>query len=465
MSTTTNLQHHYHDNRHSIDSDIGSDDTSGAPTTLQFIFHDEPGMTSTFTPTTPTTNRRIASPSSQSAVGNRFSQFWRRIYNSPQISSLFLPSSSLTPEQQQGRRRFMLRLTVTLLIICIHLIIIIMFFNTYNRYIANKNSGGGSGGDNPWIPGGGGGEEEGEGEEGSESEEEARRKRTLFTYLITIPNLFFLACIGCCVFSMCMRKLAIVYAQRSNSAVAQLLRIQMTRAGVYVGGGASGDSDLDSLFRSNRYRSGDDSGDENERPIDQLYRLQLAMVDRDFDESDYEALLALDDNTVARNRIVSNDELKRVLVSYKIPPVVWPTTTTTGNDNKNRHRHNEMNLIEMDEFSSVENNRGGTIVDLSSMEDDSSSQQRLLVDGIEEDGDDQSRRLCDAIIDHKTINYCTEAEAHRLLEKQCVICLEDYKPEECISRLRTCTHEFHTGCIAQALKVKANCPICKIDAV
>jgi len=124
MSTTTNLQHHYHDNRHSIDSDIGSDDTSGAPTTLQFIFHDEPGMTSTFTPTTPTTNRRIASPSSQSAVGtNRFSQFWRRIYNSPQISSLFLPSSSLTPEQQQGRRRFMLSLTVTLLIICIHLII------------------------------------------------------------------------------------------------------------------------------------------------------------------------------------------------------------------------------------------------------------------------------------------------------------------------------------------------------
>lgn len=44
----------------------------------------------------------------------------------------------------------------------------------------------------------------------------------------------------------------------------------------------------------------------------------------------------------------------------------------------------------------------------------------------------------------------------------CAICIEDYIAGEDIKTL-PCFHNFHTECIDSWLKIKANCPICKIE--
>ena len=45
-------------------------------------------------------------------------------------------------------------------------------------------------------------------------------------------------------------------------------------------------------------------------------------------------------------------------------------------------------------------------------------------------------------------------------EKECVICLEDYKNEDYFTNL-PCAHFFHTKCIVDWLKRTNDCPICK----
>ncbi|KAI3849858.1 hypothetical protein MKW98_026772 [Papaver atlanticum] len=46
-------------------------------------------------------------------------------------------------------------------------------------------------------------------------------------------------------------------------------------------------------------------------------------------------------------------------------------------------------------------------------------------------------------------------------EHRCVICLDEYRKEEQIGRLRNCGHDYHVGCIKRWLSMKNACPICK----
>ncbi|KAL6607784.1 hypothetical protein ACP70R_040847 [Stipagrostis hirtigluma subsp. patula] len=46
---------------------------------------------------------------------------------------------------------------------------------------------------------------------------------------------------------------------------------------------------------------------------------------------------------------------------------------------------------------------------------------------------------------------------------RCIICLEEYKPEDRMGRLK-CGHDFHTECIKKWLQVKNACPVCKAAA-
>ncbi|KAG8067277.1 hypothetical protein GUJ93_ZPchr0005g14962 [Zizania palustris] len=47
--------------------------------------------------------------------------------------------------------------------------------------------------------------------------------------------------------------------------------------------------------------------------------------------------------------------------------------------------------------------------------------------------------------------------------ESCVICLEEYKSEDSLGRLK-CGHRFHTNCIKKWLQVKNTCPVCKAAA-
>jgi hypothetical protein len=47
--------------------------------------------------------------------------------------------------------------------------------------------------------------------------------------------------------------------------------------------------------------------------------------------------------------------------------------------------------------------------------------------------------------------------------ERCVICLEEYKHEDTLGRLK-CGHGFHCNCIKKWLQVKNTCPVCKAAA-
>jgi hypothetical protein len=326
---------------------------------------------------------------------------FNRITNSPYFQNLFLPTSTLTPQQQQLRRRLILSVAITFVILSLHIFIVIIFFSSYNKFGSNNN-------ENIPVP-------EDPGDNTNPEGEEDKGRRTLFTYMITLPNLLFLFCMSCCVCSVCTRRLIMKYLQSSNSSTANYLRARLRASGVYVG--EPGEVNPNIFLQELNTNNGPD-----------MYRLQLAMVDRDFDENDYEALLMLDDNNNenARQRVVTDQDLKRILISYRIPSYM--------DNNISDH----------------------TIVDMPPMDDEDDGGKRGLLSNYSSSSTDY---------EDENVECCTIQEAQRLMERQCVICLEDYHSDDIVSHPRTCAHEFHRNCISQALKVKPICPICKVDVI
>lgn len=50
---------------------------------------------------------------------------------------------------------------------------------------------------------------------------------------------------------------------------------------------------------------------------------------------------------------------------------------------------------------------------------------------------------------------------HNNLSGQCLICLDDYQPEEDI-RVMSCRHAFHQACVDEWLQTgRNNCPACR----
>ncbi|KAA8518771.1 hypothetical protein F0562_016455 [Nyssa sinensis] len=58
--------------------------------------------------------------------------------------------------------------------------------------------------------------------------------------------------------------------------------------------------------------------------------------------------------------------------------------------------------------------------------------------------------------------YCSSDQFQE--EGTCVICLEDYKNMDDVGTLKTCSHDFHVGCVRKWLSMKNSCPICKASA-
>ncbi|CAA7036245.1 unnamed protein product [Microthlaspi erraticum] len=48
-------------------------------------------------------------------------------------------------------------------------------------------------------------------------------------------------------------------------------------------------------------------------------------------------------------------------------------------------------------------------------------------------------------------------------EGECVICLEEWKPEETTVKEMPCKHRFHGGCIEKWLGLHGSCPVCRYE--
>ncbi|CAN4121574.1 unnamed protein product [Withania somnifera] len=59
--------------------------------------------------------------------------------------------------------------------------------------------------------------------------------------------------------------------------------------------------------------------------------------------------------------------------------------------------------------------------------------------------------------------YCSSDQIHE--EGNCVICLEEYVNMDDVGTLKSCSHDFHVGCIRRWLSMKNVCPICKKTAL
>ncbi|KAK4353319.1 hypothetical protein RND71_028837 [Anisodus tanguticus] len=59
--------------------------------------------------------------------------------------------------------------------------------------------------------------------------------------------------------------------------------------------------------------------------------------------------------------------------------------------------------------------------------------------------------------------YCSSDQIQE--EGNCVICLEEYVNMDDVGTLKSCSHDFHVGCIRKWLLMKNVCPICKKTAL
>ncbi|KAI3983383.1 hypothetical protein MKX01_013450 [Papaver californicum] len=90
---------------------------------------------------------------------------------------------------------------------------------------------------------------------------------------------------------------------------------------------------------------------------------------------------------------------------------------------------------------------------------DSMSYEELLALG-ERIGNVSTGLSEDLILKCLTMTVITNAEIIPE-EQRCVICLDEYRNEEEICRLKNCGHDYHVGCIQRWLSMKSACPICK----
>ncbi|KAL0483792.1 hypothetical protein AKO1_014033 [Acrasis kona] len=236
-----------------------------------------------------------------------------------------------------------------------------------------------------------------EGTPGQEADDAAKNNRGIFTYVIMIPNIFFISCMMCCAFGLCFRRIVQRF-MTSNSTSAQAVREHMQRLGMatLLSHNSSQTTPTAHLLElQEQLRS---------RGVD-LYRLQLAMVDRDFNEADYETLLELDNQQdSAFWRGASENEISRLPV-FKIP-----------------------------------------------------QSSEVTIDGVTPN-----------IVDNNADSppgtpYCSEKLAEGMIADQasCPICLEDYARGDCVSSL-PCLHRFHRDCINRALRTKSSCPVCQCN--
>ncbi|GAU49338.1 hypothetical protein TSUD_88450 [Trifolium subterraneum] len=132
-------------------------------------------------------------------------------------------------------------------------------------------------------------------------------------------------------------------------------------------------------------------------------RLQLALLDQEFDELDYDTLRALDSDTASSTRSMTDEEINALPVhKYKVPS---PTKD------------------------------GSTGLTSSSSEAAEIKQESKGAEGSAEDPED---------------------------ELTCTICLDQVNRGELVRSL-PCLHQFHANCIHPWLRQQGTCPVCKFS--
>eukprot|EP00761_Pharyngomonas_kirbyi_P013193 gb/GECH01013220.1/.p1 GENE.gb/GECH01013220.1/~~gb/GECH01013220.1/.p1 ORF type:complete len:310 (+),score=60.79 gb/GECH01013220.1/:1-930(+) len=160
-----------------------------------------------------------------------------------------------------------------------------------------------------------------------------------------------------------------------------------------------------------------------------LRHLHLAVSDRDFDENDYEALLALDDNEDQQFYSgASRNDIER-LPTFRIP------SSTTKKDTSHQREQQTSQRDTNEDYSNP---------------DDIGTESRERWNSEE----------IHVPIEQNNVQECDEELKERMLQQQCSICLDQYDEGDIVITL-PCLHQYHRDCVVHWLEMKAICPICK----
>ncbi|KAF0984091.1 hypothetical protein FDP41_008006 [Naegleria fowleri] len=275
----------------------------------------------------------------------------------------------------------------------------------------------------------------GENSNSGENSGETSDTRRVFMYFLTVPNAIILSCLLCCCGCLCAKRMFTLYLNYSSSSFARRMKAYLLRHGLLQYEGSNDEDFWDPEEISQR----------NQRLLQMLQQrgidissLRLMMIDRDFNEQDYETLLQLEQYN-QQPAGLSESALAQLPV-FKIPQLdsSHPPLVEKSDEDSHLYGHDDEILLR-NPASSSPNTATTTTPNNSSATPTQNSGHTL----------------------DSSIPECSETLARELLDETCCICLSKYEQGEVVCTLPTCLHRYHRDCVHQALRMRNQCPICK----
>ncbi|KAG2393299.1 hypothetical protein C9374_006830 [Naegleria lovaniensis] len=362
-----------------------------------------------------TNTHQAQSPQHQAATHDETSNEQRPQQDPFQVDELLTPDNYNAISRRRTIRIVILIGLVTA-IIAAHAIIMFVVMIASKQSTTND----GTGGDNS--------------NNGGETGGETSDTRRVFMYFLTIPNAIILSCLLCCCGCICAKRLFTLYLNYSSSSFARRMKTYLLRHGLLQYEGSNDEEYWDPEEISQRHQRLLQML--QQRGID-ISSLRLMMIDRDFNEQDYETLLQLEQYN-QQPAGLSESALAQLPV-FKIPQLE-PPLVEKSNDDSHLYDHQDSDEI------LLRNPAGSSST---SSNNNSSSSIVNTQHGHQHHTSDSS------------IPECSQTLARELLDETCCICLSKYECGEVVCTLPTCLHRYHKDCIHQALRMRNQCPICK----